>query len=114
MIHDDGAATDLVLRPGNEVIADLEDVFGRFRNIHDREVVDFRHPRQNLSVRPGRLGGWPTIRDTRVPYDTIALLVGDGTIHHEDVQSFYPSVSVQSVEDAVSFADEVEDVGQSA
>lgn len=107
--HKDGE-TDLVGHPGDEVIANLGDVFAPFRTAQGRNVVDFRRPRHRIEVREHRMGGWPTIEGTRIPYDTIALLVADGTIPRDRVSAYYPTVSREAVDDAVSFAEEVDSV----
>jgi uncharacterized protein (DUF433 family) len=60
------------------------------------------------------LGGWPTIAGTRVGFDTVAALMGDGSLSAEDVHHYYPSVPPVAVADAVSFADAIEAVRRSA
>lgn len=105
--------TDLVRMPGQGVLLTLEDAFAPFTNLQRRPVVDFRRPRANLRVREQRIGGWPTIKGTRVPYDTVANLV-EGGVSPEDVARFYPSVSVDDALDAVSFSDEVSGTKRSA
>lgn len=101
------STTDLVRRPGQQVLADLVDVFAPFRNMQGRQVVDFLHPRANLDVREGRMGGWPTISGTRVAYNTIAELMGDGSVPPESVPYYFPTVSAEAVADAVDFDAEV-------
>jgi uncharacterized protein (DUF433 family) len=103
---DESRATDLVKVPGQTVLLTLEDAFAPFENLQRRRVVDFRHPRAHLSVREQRVGGWPTIDGTRVPYDEVARLVAGG-ISPEDVSRFYPTVSAAGALDAVSFSEEV-------
>lgn len=103
-------AVDLVTQPGHEVLATLADIFEPFTTPRGRKVVDFTHPRQNIEVRERRLGGWPTIRSTRVPYDSIANLVRGGEVSPEQVPLYFPTVSPDAVKDAVDFASEVDDV----
>lgn len=114
-LHTDGASvylieadetTDLVGAPGQRVLLTLEDAFAPFINLQRREVVDFRRPRALIRVREQRIGGWPTIEGTRVPYDSVADLV-EGGVRPEDVERFYPSVSVDGALDAVSLHHEV-------
>ncbi|WP_067823959.1 DUF433 domain-containing protein [Nocardia inohanensis] len=108
LIDDSGQATDLVLHPGQKVIAELSEVFAEFRNFNDTPVVDFLHPRKLLEVREGRMSGWPTIVGTRIPYDTIAgLQRGDHRIDPSDVRRFYPAVSPEAAVDARSFDEQV-------
>ncbi|WP_160094591.1 DUF433 domain-containing protein [Rhodococcus sp. T7] len=99
---------DLVKNPGQFELVTINDVYRSFTNSSDRVVSDFEHPRENLSVAPDRIGGWPTIRGTRVPFDTIADLVADGDVTADEVPDFYPTVSPSAVADAVSFQEEVE------
>lgn len=106
----DERVVDLVRRPGQEVLLNLGDVFAPFTNLQGREVADLRQPRPHLEVREQRLGGWPTIQGTRVPYDTVAQLVIGG-IHPDDVQRFYPTVDARSAHDAADLHQEVVRVG---
>jgi uncharacterized protein (DUF433 family) len=110
LIEDDGA-TDLIRHPGQQVLVDLDDVLAPFVNMRKEQVVDFRRPRPHLQVREGRVGGWPTIADTRVPFDTIARLVDGGDIDPSEVKRFYPGVSAAAVADAVSFQQQIERIG---
>ncbi|NEW28519.1 DUF433 domain-containing protein [Nocardia cyriacigeorgica] len=111
---DNEGATDLVKNPKQRVLIDLYDVFAPFTNFRDEEVVDFLHPRKSLEVREARVGGWPTIADTRVPFDTVALLVADGDVPPEDVEMYFPGVDQNAVADAVSFHDQIARIGRSA
>lgn len=104
---DDGRGIDLVAQPGHQVLATIEDIFKPFTTKQGREVADFRRPREHIEVREHRMGGWPTIEGTRIPYDTVALLVADDEITPEQVKRFYPTVDAAAVGDAVSFAEEV-------
>lgn len=104
---DETGATDLVRRPGQQVIANLGEVFEPFRNFKGARVVNFIHPRKRLDVQEGRIGGWPTIGGTRVPYDTIANLVAGGEVGYDEVSEYFPTVSADDVEDAVDFDKEV-------
>lgn len=95
---------DLVKNPGQLLIASFEDVLGEFEDRHGNKVVDLRRPAQHITIEPERLGGWPTIEGTRVPYDTIADLLDDETVSIDSVQHFYPSVSKEAAESALQFA----------
>ncbi|MBB2921279.1 DUF433 domain-containing protein [Cellulomonas cellasea] len=97
---------DLLQRPGQGAFS-LADVYLSFRTTTGRLVPDFRRPRAHLEVNARRLGGWPTIADSRVPFDTIAELVEDESVGPRDVARFYPSVSEEAVRDAVDFAADV-------
>lgn len=102
-------AVDLVRKPGQRMLLTLEDAFAPFENLQGRHVVDFRRPRPQLEVREQRLGGWPTVADTRVPYDTVAKLVMGG-VDPAAVTRFYPAVSAQAARDAADFHQEVAQV----
>ncbi|MBB5852106.1 uncharacterized protein (DUF433 family) [Amycolatopsis umgeniensis] len=49
------------------------------------------------------MGGWPTIKGTRIPYDTIAQLVEDGDVGVEDVRHYSPGVTPDAARDALDF-----------
>jgi uncharacterized protein (DUF433 family) len=98
---------DLVGKPGQYDVFTLADVFQPFTTQAGREVVDFRRPRKHIRVNGARMGGWPTIAGTRVAYDTVAILMEDGSLDAEDVNHFYPTVPVEAVGDAVELAEMV-------
>lgn len=105
---EEGRAIDLVKEPGQVVLAGLEEVFAPFDNFRNRHVSDFLHPREELSLSPARLGGWPCIRGTRVGYDTIASLQrGRHPIPAADVSRFYPNVSTKAALEALDWDNEV-------
>lgn len=105
---EDNEATDLVRRERQRVISNLEDIFRGFTHPSGHgEVVDFRAPRPLLEVDERRLGGFPTIRNTRVAYDSVANLLADGTIPIESIGRYYPSVTAESARDAISFHQQV-------
>jgi len=103
VVETGGVGVDLVEQPGHVVIARLDDVMAPFESRHG-EVVDLRHPRPHLSVREQRLGGWPTIAGTRVPFDAVATLLSDETVDARDVGDFYPGVSPEAAHEALDFA----------
>lgn len=107
-------ATDLVKKPGQRVLASLDDVFAPFSNFREEPVVDFLHPRERLEVREGRIGGWPTVRDTRVPFDLVARLVSTGEIPASEVGEHFPTVQAGDVSDAVDFDRQIAEIGRSA
>lgn len=110
----EGRHVDLVEAPGQETLATLSDVFAPFTTHQGRDVASFTRPRSHLEVREHRLGGWPTIEQTRVPYDVVSDLVADGSVRPEQVTHFYPSVPADAVADAVSFAEEVKSTREGA
>ncbi|GAA3922956.1 DUF433 domain-containing protein [Microbacterium invictum] len=103
LVRDDGSEIDLVTRPGHAILVTLPDIMNSFET-HRGAVVDLRRPREHLRVREQWLGGWPTIEGTRVPYDTIAELLSDGTIEPSDVGHYYPGVTAAAARDALDFA----------
>jgi uncharacterized protein (DUF433 family) len=106
-VLDDQQWTDLVRNPGQSHLFTLAEVFAPFTAKNGREVVDFMRPRRRLQVDSERLGGWPTIEGTRVGFDTVASLMEDGSLTADDVHYYYPTVAVEAVADAVSFAEDV-------
>lgn len=109
VLVDQDGAVDLVARPGQTTLATLEDIYAPFETRDGRQVVDFRHPRPLLEIMEGRMWGLPTIRNTRVVYDSVASLVGPG-VTPEQVPLHYPSVPVAAVYDAMDFDAEVQSV----
>lgn len=106
----DGSAMDLVDAPGERQVFPFAEVLGMFRNFRDREVRPLDSPADGISIRLRRMGGWPTIEGTRIPYDTISDLVDFETVQPEDVQHYYPTVSAEQARQAVDFDREVEAV----
>lgn len=108
---DDNSVIDLVGKPGQIEIFTFEDISRSFLNFKEAEVRDFRNPGSHIEVRYGRLGGWPTVEKTRVPYDVIANLVDYKTVMPEDVPHYYPSVSPEAALGALEFDEYVKSVG---
>ncbi|QCB49198.1 DUF433 domain-containing protein [Rhodococcus sp. PAMC28707] len=100
---------DLVNNPGQFNLVTMNDIYRSFQR-GKRRVVDFRHPRKHLEVHQDRLGGWPTILGTRVPFDAVANLFADGDVSADEVTEFYPTVGPGAVEDAISFQQEVREM----
>lgn len=94
---------ELVRIKGQRALIPLTEVFRPFTNFSGHEVVDFDRPKPHLQVVQGRMGGWPTIANTRVPYDTIADLIRDGDVSADMLRSFYPTVSYEAAQDALEF-----------
>ncbi|NKS94614.1 DUF433 domain-containing protein [Rhodococcus hoagii] len=107
-------AVDLVKRPRQIVLTTLDDVFKPFLNFKQQKVVNFINPRPRLEVREARMGGWPTIAGTRVPYDTVANLVGNGDVPASSISKFFPTVVPEDVPDAVDFDVQVSEVGKAS
>lgn len=99
----DEVAVMLSKDPGQQVIAEMVDIFAAFRGMRSREVVPLRTPVAGVAVDPGVRGGYPVIEGTRVPYDAVAALLDDG-IEPDDVAAFYPSVGADAARGAVAFA----------
>lgn len=100
---DDGNVTDLVRNPGQYQVHSLAEIFKPFMTNRGEAVVDFLRPRKRLEIRAGRMGGWPTIADIRIPYDTIAKLLADGDVVPEQVGYYYPEVDAEAARDARDF-----------
>lgn len=98
-----GRVVDLVLKPGQIQLFNLAQVFEAFQNEKGQDVVDLRKTSEHIEVRSGRLGRWPTVVNTRVPYDDVASLLRDGDVTPDEVHQFYPSVSAEAARDALAF-----------
>src|SRR5690606_34174854 len=107
---EDGDAIDLLRRRGQPSVFPFDDMLRSLENFTADAVPAFERPSKHIEIQPARMGGWPTIQGTRVPYDEIARLVDFATIYPEDVSHYYPSVSRAAAEDAVDFASKVEAV----
>lgn len=103
-VHLEGdRAVDVAKEPGQTTVGTLADVFAEFETLRRRKVDPLLRPREGVEVNPSRLGGWPTITGTRIPYDLVAALVSDGTVDPEKVGDFYPGVSASAARDALDF-----------
>lgn len=102
------SAVDLVERPGQGTVFTFDEMIEEFVNWRGKRVPNLLHPRQHLEIDPGRLGGWPTVRGTRIPFDTIATLRLDDGMSIDDISYYYPSVTIQAVEDSVDFSQTVQ------
>lgn len=106
--RDGDNSIDLVKHPGQTLLATFEDILGAFTTRSGKRVADLRRPAPHIEVEPARLGGWPTIEGTRVPFDEVAHLLQDGTVPVDSVADFYPSVSPEAARSALAFARELE------
>lgn len=103
-VHLEGdRAIDIAKEPGQSTVGTLADVFAEFETIRNRRVDPLLHPREGVEVNPSRLGGWPTIAGTRIPYDLVAALISDGSVPPERVGDYYPGVSADAARDALDF-----------
>ena len=103
-----GMVVDLVDFKGQMLMFSLEEIFREFTNFDGNKVVDFERPLPNLEVNPRRMGGWPTIAGTRVPYDAVSDLLADGFYSPADVNRFFPSVNADEAVDALRFSEMVD------
>lgn len=108
VVWTDDGFVDLVKKPGQFHFVTLAQIYRPFTNQANKPVVDFERPRERIEVAPGRLGGYPTIAGTRVPYDTVARLQeGAKPVRPEDIGRYFPGVSGEAARDALDFAAEV-------
>ncbi|WP_409338137.1 DUF433 domain-containing protein [Corynebacterium phoceense] len=87
----------------------LEDIYAPFMNRYNKQVPDFRNPMPNLSVDPRRMGGYPTIKDSRVPYSDVAELYMLGELEPGEISDFYPNITDEAARDALSFHNQVQE-----
>ncbi|ALQ29102.1 hypothetical protein AA310_00610 [Arthrobacter sp. YC-RL1] len=104
VVDDGNEVIDLVRRKGQREAFTMAQIFEPFRNFNGTDVVDFRRPRPNLEINPRRMGGWPTVVGTRVPFDAISDLLDGGFYSPEHIVHFYPSVTVDGARDALDFS----------
>lgn len=104
----DGEAIDILRNVGQPTIFTFEEMLHSFPNFKGTQVPDFHSPEAHIEVHPGRLGGWPTVAKTRIPFNTIAQLVDYETVYPEDVEHYYPTVSADAAQDAVTFQAKVD------
>lgn len=88
----------------------LEDIYKPFMNMNDELVPDFQNPKPRLSVDPRCMGGFPTIKGSRVPYLEVAELYKTGELEPGEIEEFYPQITDADARDAVEFYDMVERV----
>ncbi|CAB0486477.1 MULTISPECIES: DUF433 domain-containing protein [Corynebacterium] len=81
----------------------LADIYKPFMNMNDKLVPDFRNPKPHLEVNPRCIGGYPTIKGSRIPYLDIAELYRSGELEPGEIEEFYPQVSDAAARDAVEF-----------
>jgi uncharacterized protein (DUF433 family) len=82
----------------------MEEVFRSFTTADGRHVPDLHTPARGLSIDDEVRGGYPVLAGTRVPYDTIAGLAGDG-LSEADIIDLYPNVTADGIHGAVEFAE---------
>jgi uncharacterized protein (DUF433 family)/DNA-binding transcriptional MerR regulator len=103
----EGVAVDLTGLPTQQVIAEMADILSAFAARDGRTVLPLHHPVAGVEVDPEVRGGYPVLVGTRVPYDIVAALVGDG-LGPQEIASIYPSVDPAGAAGAAEFARHVE------
>lgn len=107
----DGTVHDLTTtNRGNVMTLTFEDLLSEFTNWKDHQVVDFRRPSTHVEVNVRRMGGWPTVEGTRVPYDLVADLIEYDGLSYEEIADDYPGVTPPRASDALAFATRVREV----
>lgn len=103
VLPDGDQGIELAAHAGQSTLGSLGDVFEEFTTARNRVVEPLLRPRPRVEVNPSRLGGWPTIAGTRIPFDLVAALVSDGSVALERVTDFYPGVSAEDARDALDY-----------
>lgn len=107
----DGTTHDLTTtNRGNLMTLTFEDLLSEFTNWKNEKVVDFRKPSEFIEVNARRIGGWPTVEGTRVPYDLIANLIEFDGIPLDEIEDDYPGVTPPKAQDALAFSARVNQV----
>lgn len=100
---------DLVENPGQFELKSIEDIYKPFRNLNGRKVPHLLHPAEGIEIRIDRLGGTPTVAGTRVPFELVSeLACGPDNLTPVEIEQLYPTVSVQDVDNVLSFSAELE------
>lgn len=97
---------DTTGRPGQLHFTTLEEVFQPFTNFQNRYVPSLENPSPGISVRPDVLGGFPTIENTRVPFDLVVDLA-DG-MDPEEINDYYPTLKPADLDFALQFQQKLE------
>lgn len=100
---DDEQAIDLTSNIGNRTVFTFDELMEGFTSFKGKQIPDLRRPETHVEVELGRLGGWPTIQGTRVPYDAVTNLLEDGTVPLSDIGYYYPSVTQEAAASALRF-----------
>lgn len=101
----DGTTHDLTsTHRGNLMTLTFEDLLSSFENFKKNEVVDFRRPSAYVEVDVDRIGGWPTVEGTRVPYNLVADLMEYDGYAPEEIEDDYPGVTAVKAVDALEFS----------
>lgn len=94
-------AIDLNRQVGSRTLFTFEQMSETFSTFRNQEVAPLRSPAPHIRVDFGCLGGWPTIENTRIPYDVIVNLVDNDTITADEVSLYYPNVTGEVARGAV-------------
>lgn len=103
LLEDDREATDLLKRPGQRVIATIDDIMQPFAPRQGVVVPHLLRPNDHVRVDPEMQRGHPVIAGTRVPFDEVAGLLRDG-VPAEKIADYYPSVDAAAARDVERFA----------
>lgn len=101
--HESEYSVDLADASLESMSVSFDELSKELLNSHGDHVVNFRQPLPSIEVDARRMGGMPTIAETRIPYLTIASLVATGEITPEEVANYYPGVSAQAALEEVAF-----------
>lgn len=105
---------DTVEHPGQRGFREvMVSIFRSFETARGQEVPDLERPAAGLVINPTVRGGTPVAEGTRVTFDLLAGLRADG-FSVAEVRELYPGVSQESVDGAVQFAQQVEELTKAA
>lgn len=99
---------DVVSNPGQWELVNLADIYDSFVNFRDRRVPPLLEPAEGIRISPDRLGGVPTIRDFRLPFDSVFGWV-DEVVTDEELQEFYPFLTIEDLRNAEAFKLDLEE-----
>lgn len=102
-LWDEENLMDLDKNPGQWELYTFEDIYAPFENFKGREVPDLLAPSPGITLSSGKLGGFPTVAGSRVPFNVIADLLEDEDLTTEEIQEFYPTVSTDDIINVAQF-----------
>ncbi|WP_165242037.1 DUF433 domain-containing protein [Corynebacterium lizhenjunii] len=98
----DSQFMDIVSNPGQWELLNLEEIYESFINFRECAVPHLLQPGTGIRISPDRLGGTPTIRDLRVPFDSV-LGWSEEVTTNEELQEYFPFLTIEDLRNAESF-----------
>lgn len=104
----DGQIIEIGKTAGQYRAFTLQEIWKPFKNFKNEQVPSLERPREELRIVEGRLGGWPTVGESRIGFDVIANMIDGKSITPENISHFYPGVTPKAARDALDFMQAVQ------